>query len=540
MAKKNITRFNIMVATCEDIDSQQIDKVIIDAINNWNYVNRDSDYYLMPDHWKKSVAPTSGDSPQAIIDNIITNTDDALVVCLWTKCGNGVDREIQNYIDNGKPVLLYIYNGDIPSNIARLMTDNNSLKHIINKYQNKLLYNSNIFDKREFKSELLLGLNQCIDKLKHINNKAINNDLKKEFSFNENEEFTVIDHAYSQYERDNLNIINRNRTFIWEIPKEFKKELIKKKFIQDMNSASEYDRPYSKIKNSDIEIKQKLVTFLNKYFNSINIESFLSDIANKTANFFLNKEGTNNFNGTALGIYNINRTRTIADELPIIDIELYVSDYFTFKFMSILYAELRKINHEVFRISSFDDINKLVPFFNSIGIGGFVCFNRGENVEFLFAKRGLNVSCPGQWHFTYDETFSLIDQSFIGGVFEFDHKRCLLRALKEEVMGNDENVDKLLKNSKYGFTDIGVITTDDRIEFELCGYVYFTFNEKFKYEDLKEKYKIAPDANWETSTMLPVNISEIEDFIKSNPMTPECKVLIKRLKYRVNAGKIAY
>lgn len=537
MAKHNVLQFNLMVGTCSDIDSEGIDKVIIDTIIQWNRTNRDRDINLMPEHWKISVSPLSGANPQEIIDEQMTNRCDALIACLWTKGGHGVEHEIDKFIKAGKPVMIYYYRGTPSSMEIFDKSDKESLEFIKNKYQG-VLYNEDITSKDEFKYKHITHLNELVLKLQKINNGSINDALKKEFAVNEVEEFSIIDHAYSEYEKRNLNIINSNKSFIWNIPSDFKTELIRKKFILGDDAENISGKPYSAIKNCDIKIKQKLIHFIKSNFDITDTDLFLNNIAEQTAQFFLNKEGTNNFNGSALGVYSINRNRTIIGEFPVVDIELYISDYFTFKFMSILYAELIKLNGDVFTIKSFDDVNRLIPFLNSVGIGGFICFDRGEGAELLLAKRGPHVSCPNHWHFSYDETFSLVDQSSIGSTYEFDYKRCLHRALKEEVMGNDNKVETLLDQSAYGFTDIGVIKTDTRLEFELCGYINITFSDMFTYHDLVEKYQIAPDANWETSAMLPININNIERFINNHTLTPECKVLLKRIRSRIKAGKI--
>lgn len=282
----------------------------------------------------------------------------------------------------------------------------------------------------------------------------------------------------------------------------------------------------------------RLLAFLDRYFSGlVDVDSLLEDCARRTAEFFLAKEGTNNFNGSVLGVYQIARTRTIDNELPKFDLSLYSSDYFTFKFMSILYQELRRYNSEVFMVRTPDEVNRLVPFLNSVGIGGFIFFDRGKGTEFLFAQRGKGIACENQWHFSFDETFSLMDQHQLSGVWEFDDQKCLKRGLREEVGVNDRNLSTA-NNFKTGYTDIMVIATQERFEFEICGYARFEFSKDYTYQDLMEKYKIAPDANWESSAMLPVNIKDVEKFMENKDMTPECKVLIRRLKTRIKEGSL--
>ena len=93
--------------------------------------------------------------------------------------------------------------------------------------------------------------------------------------------------------------------------------------------------------------------------------------------------------------------------------QLYHSDYFTFKFTVHVYNKLKKIistNSLQTPLSHYTDlkhIERLKPFLNSIGIGGFLILDRGKGDEIVFGWRD-NRSCEsgGYWHLHYDETFT--------------------------------------------------------------------------------------------------------------------------------------
>lgn len=537
MAKRNVTVYNIMIGTCGDVDAIGLDTTIIKAVMHWNQANQDGKVNLMPLHWKISSSPMSGKKPQEIINEQITDKGDALIVFIWTQVGKGVEEEIQRFMAADKPVLLYFYEGVVPYEYmgrAKMAT----VERFKKKYKNKMLFSpQGIVRPEEIEGKLLKDLNACLAKLEKNDKLHVEEELKREFSVNEDKEAAVVDAAYSQYMDENFTVTNTNRTFVWEVPEEYVQRLTDKLFLQNDNPKAK-NRPYSTAKTCDPGIKQKLYAFLRENFGDMDADSLLKDCACKAAEFFLAKDGTNNFNGSALGVYNMSRNRTIKGELPIINLQLYISDYFTFRFMSILYQELRKYNPSVFVAYSPEDVNRLVPFLNSVGVGGFVCFDRGENLEFLFSCRGRGVACEGQWHFTFDETFSLIDQMELGGVYVFDHNQCLKRGLREETGINTES-SALLDNSIKGITDVMVITTEERLEFEICGYAYIRFSDAYTYQDLMEKYKIAPDANWESSAMVPVNINDLDRFIANRNMTPESRVLIRRLKSRIGIGSLA-
>lgn len=537
MAKKGVTLYNIMVGTCGDVDLIGLDKKIIDSITQWNQIHSSGNIYLMPRHWKISCGPSSGKRPQEIINDEITNTSDALVVFLWTYVGDGVREEIENFLNDGKPVLLYFY--EAPVDYGRLEhTDMEGIKKLKEDYKNRLLYSPvPLHTSEEIEGKLFMGLTGCLDRLERNSTHTVEKKLEQAFSVNEDKEVRIVDFAYSRYENYNFTVRNSNRTFVWKIPEEYVRPLTDKWFLQN-NIPETAGRPYSTTKTADPEIMNRLLAFLDRYFSGlVDVDSLLEDCARRTAEFFLAKEGTNNFNGSVLGVYQIARTRTIDNELPKFDLSLYSSDYFTFKFMSILYQELRKYNSEVFMVRTPDEVNRLVPFLNSVGIGGFIFFDRGKGTEFLFAQRGKGIACENQWHFSFDETFSLMDQHQLSGVWEFDDQKCLRRGLREEVGVNVRNLSTA-NNFKTGYTDIMVIATQERFEFEICGYARFEFSKDYTYQDLMEKYKIAPDANWESSAMLPVNIKDVEKFMENKDMTPECKVLIRRLKARIKEGSL--
>lgn len=537
MAKKSVTLYNIMVGTCEDVNSIGLDKKIIDSIIQWNQIHSEENICLMPRHWKISCAPSSGKRPQEIINEEMTDRSDALIVFLWAYVGDGIKEEIATFLDNGKPVLLYFY--EAPVDYSKLVYTNiEEIKKLKKNYENRLFYSPDpIRTSEEIEGKVIMGLSKCLKSLEKNSTHAIEQKLKQAFSVNEDQEAVVVDFSYSQYKNCNFIVRNSNRTFVWEIPEEYVRPLTEKWFLQN-NIPETTGRAYSTAKTADPEIMNRLLTFLDRHFgNLVNIDSLLKDCARKTAEFFLAKSGTDNFNGSVLGVYQIDRNRTIDNELPRFGLSLYSSDYFTFKFMSILYRELKAYKPEVFIVRTPDDVNRLVPFFNSVGIGGFICFDRGEGIEFLFAQRGKSVACEGQWHFSYDETFSLMDQHQLSGVWEFDDQKCLRRGLKEEVGVNARELS-IRNNFQNAYTDIMVIATQERFEFEICGYTRFEFSKDYTYRDLMEKYRIAPDANWESSAMIPVNIKDVETFIGSRSMTPECRVLIKRLKLRIKEGSI--
>lgn len=532
---RKVDQIKIMIGTSEDVDSINIHNEIKSVVNDWNIINDyERNIVLYPQHWKTNVHPGIGKA-QARIDKGIVDDSDGLIACMWTTCGEGLKGEIKKFSDKGKPVMVYFYEPEIiPTRLMRC-ANLNAVQEYKQDIRDILFYDDNgITNVSQLKTHITSHLNGFV---RDIINKTDADKLEyisESLKINDSEEFRVIDHANSFYKDDhndkNLIIKNSNKSFFWSIPEKYREALINKGFIKD-----NYNTNYSSRQNQQ-HILERLTNFLTTYYGLENnqIKDLFNEVSKQTVEFFLDKTGTKSFNGSVLGLYNVSRNRTISPELPTIDLQLYESDYFTFNFMNNLYKKLNEINSLKFTINSIDDVNTLVPFLNSVGIGGFICFDRGYGLEILFARRGPNVACPNHIHFTFDETFSLTDQIELSGIYEYDHVRCLKRALKEEVVGRDNEFDKRVE---YGFTDVAVIKTKTRLELELCAYAYIQFDEKYSFEQFSKKYKIAPDANWETSEMIPVRIDDVDSFLEGQALvTPECKVYISRLLERIKAG----
>lgn len=112
------------------------------------------------------------------------------------------------------------------------------------------------------------------------------------------------------------------------------------------------------------------------------------------------ESGKTMFNGAELGVYSITDMRTENSEEYCADIQLYYSDYFTFKCMTEMYHILCSIDASPFALSKVGDIRKLSPFLCSLGLGGFLATYVGGEVSLMWTKRSGNISSGDMWHFS--------------------------------------------------------------------------------------------------------------------------------------------
>lgn len=253
-------------------------------------------------------------------------------------------------------------------------------------------------------------------------------------------------------------------------------------------------------------------------------EAYITQIAEETADRFITdiKKGKVRFNKYLYGVYDKPQEHNNA-----CIINVYESDYFTFKTTTSIYNALRKKNGYVIRN------NKYAPFLNSIGVGGFVIVNRGDEDELIWGYRGSNCQSGGYWHFSYDETFTHDDSNNQDQAATLTD--CIKRALDEELGINREEDSTCLPPSQLTILDGGIIHTegdDNRFEFELCSFVRVCFSEQYTFDDFIHNYRFAKDAELETRCLKLVKISELNQFIRNNEniISPEAKALAMKIK----------
>jgi len=387
------------------------------------------------------------------------------------------------------------------------------------------------------------------------------------------------------YNKDNFNLKVINKAFYFDIPKNKEKRLIELNFIRK-DRKQEVDRLIAQINPDRKELELQLVQFLSDHQDVYNlsvlheyltkhlssdkyksvtlpgiedfsIQLFLVVVAEMVAcNFISDLEaGKMMFNGAELGVYSINDFRTVNSEHPCVDMRLYYSDYFTFKCMTEMYHILCSIDGEPFVINGIQDIRHLSPFFCSLGLGGFLATYIKGKPSILWTKRSDSISSGDIWHFSYDETVSLLldgakdnDGHLIIGAdkaVQIDTNNIIFRAIREEVGATQ----KMVEEDNFGLFEIGVIRSE-RLEIELISQAILNFEETpaMEGEDapppptLEEKIKAmhdtASDGYLEIAKIKFLSLRNRDELI-GKLLTPEAYAIYTRMQERLldNVGK---
>ena len=395
----------------------------------------------------------------------------------------------------------------------------------------------------------LLGVlgKSLIDFIRNLTLKVKNRETLEEYE----DSIISFDTVCPYYEPELANMRLIKNRFVFEIPEHKKKEL---ESITALNGQKKFAiHEPAKLDGDD----QELYTFLEKYYHELfpdvdAINNFLNEKIISTADYFIDrlKQGKLAFNNKQIGVDRIyiNRTDKEAghgEEKQMLDLDLYETDYFTAQVMVHVYQYLRQIDAERKRkdktyVSPFDSIDKdklnseMRHFMSSLGVGGYIIFNRGNGLEYWTVKRSANVRNGSKDNmelrsYSFDETMDLKDaindikEDSVISAFEGAN-----RAIQEE-LGLFTKRDERVKNSVGDFhlTGLILIRTNDpqnaRFEMQLLGYTFVHFTDNFTYKDLILKKKNAQDSSFEAVTVYTNYLREklISTIARKYTHTPE-------------------
>jgi hypothetical protein len=105
--------FKILIASPGDVDEER--HAIPEVIARWNANNAETSHVvLLPIKWETHAAPLLGDRAQGVINNQVVVTCDMAIGVFGTRLGSptgvsesGTAEEIEWFIDNNKPVMVY-------------------------------------------------------------------------------------------------------------------------------------------------------------------------------------------------------------------------------------------------------------------------------------------------------------------------------------------------------------------------------------------------------------------------------------------------
>lgn len=369
------------------------------------------------------------------------------------------------------------------------------------------------------------------------------------------------------YNRNNFSLYVVNKSFFLPIPEKQKNELTNFGFLRkDFDKQTE--NHLKSISPDNVQIANKLFTFLNDHediyslsviynritnylkkgkYGDVNLprldlfgfKDFVNIVANMVAcNLVLElKEGKTIFNGAELGVYNINENRTTNSEKHCVEMQLFYSDYFTYKCMTEMYHILCSINDAPFKLHNIYDVNKLAPFFCSLGIGGFLVADTKEGSSLLWRRRYTrSFSFDEIWHFPFDAIVNLQ----LDGVKDsrgclkvekdntvyIDTDKLFHRVLSEEIGAVPTN----LEQNRCGIFEVGIVKSE-RLEIEIFSHATI----KLKQNDtpmgaVKKMYDHIDDAytgfqQFSKMQFLYFN----EDVLLGKMLSPEAHAMFNRL-----------
>ena len=373
---------------------------------------------------------------------------------------------------------------------------------------------------------------------------------------------------FYNYETFKLRVINKSLFFY--APKDYKEKLEELGFYKK-DKVQEVERHIKEINPDGKELEDHLNDFIEKYYNLNEVYAHLQsyilkkkyedialppkeqfdtkaliDIIKKmTACSFIDdlKNGKTMFNGAELGVYNIKDTRTTNSEHPLSEIDLYYSDYFTFKCMTEMYHVLCSVDDQHLKIEKVGDVHPLAPFLCSLGLGGFLAAYTEKGISLMWTKRSGNISSGDMWHFSYDETVSLLlDAAKENGKIKLDENNTvhidinvlLSRALKEEVGATPE----LIEEENCGLFEVGIIKSE-RLEIELISQAVLHLPQEQSLEEkIKRMHDAANDGYLEISKIEFLPLRDHSKLI-GRLLSPESYSIYERMQSRLrdNVGK---
>jgi hypothetical protein len=160
----------VMIASPSDLAEER--QAATDAINDWNAQHAVAESaVLLPVKWETHAMPQSGVRPQDAINRQLVRKCDILVGMFWTKIGtstgvaeSGTVEEIDQFVEKGKPTMLYFSSRPIDPNKIDLKQYKKLRQFKSATYKKALTGNFNRVD--ELRQNLLRDLMTQVRKLK--------------------------------------------------------------------------------------------------------------------------------------------------------------------------------------------------------------------------------------------------------------------------------------------------------------------------------------------------------------------------------------
>ncbi len=369
--------------------------------------------------------------------------------------------------------------------------------------------------------------------------------------------YQTISKADPVYDWDNIKLKIWPKTFYIDIPETKYKDLEKGGFFRtDKENSQKKEEAISeyfdRLKNTNKLEKSEIRVYLNNiinsydhkklydwmiknrpgYMKSYSEETFTADafvdvMALITSDMFIKQLEAKQvmFNGAMTGLFEVTDNRTKNTESHYLTMDMYFTNYFTFKCMVETYHTLRSIEDKFEEIKT-TNIRKYSPFLSSLGLGGFVVINQDYNLHLMWTYRSDKISSGDMWHFSFDETSNILKDCYHdkNGNLILDENFCLLidmksyfmRALREEIGLSPDDI-----SFRHGITELGIIKSE-RLEAELLSYCVLDLPSQPSVVEQMAKFRsIAPDSYLETEKIEIIPLQQTAEKMTGRLLTPE-------------------
>jgi len=166
------TVYRFLVASPSDIKEER--EIVRTIISEWNAINSlRYNVIIEPVLWESHSIPEMGDRPQELLNKQVVKICDVLIGIFWTRIGthtgkaeSGTVEEIEEFINGGKPVLLYFSDKPVsPNSVNRDQYDK------LQKFKEKCRVKGIIFEyssNEELSRSLIKHISKQIDVLQKI------------------------------------------------------------------------------------------------------------------------------------------------------------------------------------------------------------------------------------------------------------------------------------------------------------------------------------------------------------------------------------
>ena len=296
-----------------------------------------------------------------------------------------------------------------------------------------------------------------------------------------------------------VDVNNSFEKFFLPIPEDLKAELKQPEYkFKENEPFSDESRQY-----------QKLLNFLeaNYSYSTEEARRLILDETRLVASAFLadlkaGKQKSNNLMFGADGIEEGEKGLVL---------NLFKTDYFTFKCVNGLYSFLKRQypDNPALNVTSVEDVSRISPFLCNIGVGGFLSLDHAGNELYFIGKRSSAVACPNMWQTSFDETFDVRDRDNMQDA-KCDLNICLVRGIKEEL-----GFIATAHGFKIETSLLSVIQTDARLELEIFIHGHCLLKSRREFKEVLLRMYSASDFENENEIVKLLPLEEVGPFYAS-------------------------